>query len=86
MIDCNVLHSENAPSFIEMIPSGRIISIKEGAFSGCKTLQSIILPASLKIIEERAFYDCINLTYVALKSKDTEIHKYAFPFNKKFGK
>lgn len=74
----------NTPSLV-ILPEG-IISIKEGAFSECKTLQSIILPASLKIIEERAFYDCINLTYVALKSKDTEIHKYAFPFNKKFGK
>ena len=45
-----------------------------------------ILPASLKIIEERAFYDCMNLAHVVLKSKDTEIHKYAFPFDKKFGK
>ena len=74
----------NTPSLV-ILPEG-IITIKEGAFSECKTLQSVILPASLKRIEERAFYDCKNLAHVALKSKDTEIHKYAFPFDKKFGK
>jgi len=74
----------NTP-FLVILPEG-IISIKEGAFSECKTLQSIILPASLKRIEERAFYGCRDLAHVALKSKDTEIHKYAFPFDKKFGK
>ena len=74
----------NTPSLV-ILPEG-IISIKEGAFSECKTLQSIILPASLKRIEEHAFYGCRDLTHVALKSKDTEINKYAFPFDKKFGK
>ena len=74
----------NTPS-VMILPEG-IVSIKEGAFSECKTLQSIILPASLKRIEERAFYDCKDLVHVALKSKDTEIHKYAFPFNKKLSK
>ena len=74
----------NTP-FLVILPEG-IISIKEGAFSECKTLQSIILPASLKRIEEHAFYGCRDLAHVALKSKDTEIHKYAFPFDKKFGK
>lgn len=74
----------NTPSLV-ILPEG-IITIKEGAFSECKTLHSVILPASLKRIEERAFYDCKNLAHVALKSKDTEIHKYAFPFDKKFGK
>ena len=74
----------NTP-FLVILPEG-IISIKEGAFSECKTLQSIILPASLKRIEERAFYGCRDLAHVSLKSKDTEIHKYAFPFDKKFGK
>lgn len=74
----------NTPSLV-ILPEG-IITIKEGAFSECKTLQSVILPASLKRIEERAFYDCKNLAHVALKSKDTEIHQYAFPFDKKFGK
>lgn len=74
----------NTPSLV-ILPEG-IISIKEGAFSECKSLQSIILPASLKRIEERAFSGCRDLAHVALKSKDTEIHEYAFPFDKKFGK
>src|SRR5574344_69261 len=74
----------NTPSLV-ILPEG-ITSIEEGAFSECKTLQSIILPASLKRIEERAFYNCKDLAHVALKSKDTEIHKYAFSFDKKFGK
>ena len=74
----------NTPSLV-ILPEG-IVSIKEGAFSECKTLQSIILPASLNRIGERAFYDCKNLAHVALKSKDTEIHKYAFQFDKKFVK
>ena len=74
----------NTPAVV-ILPEG-IVSIKEGAFSESKTLQSIILPASLKRIEERAFYDCRSLAHVALRSNDTEIHKYAFPFDKKLGK
>ncbi len=74
----------NTPSLV-ILPEG-IISIKECAFSECKTLQSIILPSSLKRIEESAFYGCKDLVHVALKSKDTEIHKFAFPFDKKLGK
>lgn len=74
----------NTPSLV-ILPEG-IVSIKEGAFSECKTLQSVILPSSLKSIEELAFYGCRDLAHVALRSKGTEIHKHAFPLDKKFGK
>ncbi len=74
----------NTPSVV-ILPEG-IVLIKEGAFSECKTLHTAILPASLKKIEERAFYDCKDLAHVALKNKNTEIQKYAFPSDKKFWK
>lgn len=50
------------------IPSG-VTTIGQDAFWGNPTLRSITLPASVSLIEGRAFASCSGLKYVTVKSK-----------------
>ena len=48
------------------------------AFAGCKNLKEIVLPASVKYIEERAFADCKALKKLVLPDGIESIGKEAF--------
>ena len=41
-----------------------VTAIGNNAFSGCTNLATLQLPASLKTIGERAFYNCLDLTSI----------------------
>lgn len=67
------------------MPAGTSISIKEGtvcirasAFSECKTLTKVTMPASLKVIEGSAFFHCDALSSVSFSEGLEKIEAYAF--------
>ena len=51
-------------------------------FSGCLSLKSIVLPNSVKSIENRAFSNCTSLTSIAIPKAVKNISKYAFSYCK----
>lgn len=57
-----------------------ITVIDAGAFA-YKSLRKITLPSSLKVIGERAFYECANLEEIVIPSQVTSIGKEAFANN-----
>lgn len=50
----------------EVVLPDSITTIEDGAFSGCKSLQSINLPQSIRRIESDAFRDCESLKEIWL--------------------
>jgi hypothetical protein len=54
--------------------------IGKGAFSGCASLESICIPASIEIVGEKCFYECTSLSSFAFEpgSKLNRIGKEAF--------
>ncbi|MBR2479682.1 MAG: leucine-rich repeat domain-containing protein, partial [Clostridia bacterium] len=52
--------------------------IKNHAFSGCTSLNSVIIPDNVTSIGERAFYSCDSLTSVPIGNSVTSIGGYAF--------
>ena len=54
---------------------GNIILIKDGAFNGCNSLQTIILPKNLKEIETYAFFSCNHLYQVNYEGTKEEWKK-----------
>jgi len=65
------------PSEINGLP---VISIENGAFSGCANLTSIIIPDSVTSYLNSTFSDCSGLTNVTIGSGVTEIGWMAFGF------
>ena len=57
-----------------------IEKIGKGAFSNCPSLQEIILPTSVKEIEECAFSMCDSLTRVEMKEGIEKIGTQAFVY------
>ena len=51
----------------EITLSSSLTKIPRSAFSGCKRLKRIIIPTSVKIIEDFAFQDCSNLEEIELQ-------------------
>ncbi|MCH5163420.1 MAG: leucine-rich repeat domain-containing protein [Clostridiales bacterium] len=56
---------------------GSVTIIGENAFNGRTSLTEIIIPDSVKIIQERAFLNCSSLTKISMNCV-TEIGSYAF--------
>ena len=56
-----------------------IVGIGENAFLEHKNLKEIILPDSVKVIQRRAFYNCINLERINL-DKVEEIERGSFSY------
>ena len=52
--------------------------IADSAFSDCKSLTSVIIPNSVKVIGYWAFSDCTSLTSVTIPNSVTEIGGFAF--------
>ena len=47
--------------------------IEESAFDNCKKLEAIVLPASLKRVDNNAFLSCFNLNYIRCDAVDPPI-------------
>ena len=60
-----------------VIPNS-VTTIRDGAFSYCKTLKSIDIPSSVTCIEYYAFEYCTNLTTVTMSDNVTSIGNHAF--------
>ena len=65
---------------VNYIVPNSVTSIGDGAFSGCKSLQSITIPNSVTSIGDRAFYLCDSLQSVTITNSVTSIGDYAFSY------
>ena len=61
------------------IPDG-VVTIGEGAFSGCGSLKKIEIPASVKVIKQEAFYFC-HFKRINIPSNVTEIADKVFYYS-----
>ncbi len=55
-----------------------IVSIAKGAFDGCKNLESITIPSSVKVIGDQSFKNTVSLTDITLPNGITKIGKETF--------
>lgn len=62
--------------FTRVVCPDGLISIGDGAFSGCTSLVSITIPDSVESISEDAFDGCTSLTTI-IAAKGSEAEKYA---------
>ena len=62
------------------LSSASIKCLREGIFSECNNLVSVILPEKLTTIEKNAFYSCGSLALIALPEDLTEIRETAFRY------
>ncbi len=67
---CVNLRNINIPDSVE--------SIGENAFKGCKFLSKIVLPRSLRVIENYVFSDCVRLREVVIPDSVVEIKTDTF--------
>ena len=65
---------------VNYIVPNSVTSIGDGAFSGCKSLQSVTIPNSVTSIGDRAFYLCDSLQSVTIPNSVTSIGDYAFSY------
>lgn len=65
------------PAYYNKLP---VVGIDYGAFSGCNSVTSIILPNSITFIHSNAFTDCSNLTNINVPEKVTLIECSLFDY------
>lgn len=71
------------PSSVTAGGTFEVTVIGSQAFSGCKGLESITIPATITRIGDYAFYNCENLTSVIIPNTVTNIGYDAFAYCKK---
>ncbi|MBR5766500.1 MAG: leucine-rich repeat protein [Lachnospiraceae bacterium] len=52
--------------------------ISEGAFSGCKSLESVTVPSFISVIPDYCFQDCTALNEIIVNGGTAEVGKFAF--------
>ena len=75
------LLSESKVTILEFEDSTTCTNIGQYAFSECSELLEITIPDSIKIIEDRAFYECLSIEKInfnALAMEDMNAFNYAF--------
>lgn len=63
------------PEYINGVP---LRKIGFGAFKGCENIQKVVIPDTVKTIENSAFRGCPNLTEVIISNNAETIAAYAF--------
>ena len=74
-IDPNTVGPITVPSVLGGYP---VTAIGPGAFSGCRNLTSVSIPAGVTRIDNSAFYDCSSLESVSLPDGVTALGNSAF--------
>ena len=70
----------NAPytSMLKKVEFGENVSIGMGAFYGCRSLTSVVIPNGVTSIANYAFYFCYSLASIVIPKSVTSIGNYAF--------
>ena len=76
--ECKWLEEVQIPEGVKNIGTLLFPGQSLGAFKGCTSLKSIILPGSITKLGEYSFSGCSNLVSVALSNRITEIPSHAF--------
>ena len=76
IIGCTTTSTElTVPEAIEELP---VTTIGDYGFSGCSTLNSITIPANIKIIGKYAFQQCTGLVNATIPTTVNSVDDYAF--------
>lgn len=68
----------NCTSLVEIILSSSIITIGDGAFSGCSNLKTINIPTNATSIGNNSFYNCSSLLNIVIPNGVTNISSSSF--------
>ncbi|SFB88042.1 leucine-rich repeat domain-containing protein [Ruminococcus albus] len=71
---------KNIKNITSVVIPGSVTEIKESAFEGCISLESITLPQKLKYIGKSAFFDCENIKSIVIPDSVKEIGFWAFSY------
>ena len=80
--DCNAIIETSSNKLVTgcmntIIPDS-VAEIRECAFHGCSSLQSIVIPNSVTEIKYYAFYGCSSLKSIVIPNSVTKIGEFAF--------
>ncbi|MBE5774897.1 MAG: hypothetical protein E7337_13355 [Clostridiales bacterium] len=79
--ECMIIGPKNDPVNLVIpaeVNSYPVTAISAGAFANCLTLKKVVLPESMRIIGESAFFECLNLKNVDFNHGLEEIYSAAF--------
>ena len=62
----------------DTVDGAPVVNVSATSITGNTTIETMVLPNSLKTITERLFYNCTNLRQVSIPDSVTEIGRYAF--------
>lgn len=80
VFDCETIYSylSNKTSVESITIKEGVVSIGDGAFSGCTGIASINIPAGVQIIGRNAFKNCSSLAAITIPNNVTQIGENAF--------